>query len=241
FMDLTLSQISGAYLEDILEYRTALRQRNRVLADARARGSLPPGVIEPWTESVVAYGSRIAHRRALFADEVRNHIVSAYRTIMPQGEIPDITYVCGFATGDGNDSEKYAAGLAADLGARTSEELRRGLTLAGPHRDDLRLTLNGMDVQRFASQGQHKTLLVAMKIAEYSYMREKRDESPMFLLDDVFSELDAGRVHRILEVAEGLGQVMITTTEGRAFDGSLEWDNDNRRYIVERGTCRQET
>jgi len=241
FMDMTLSQISGAYLEDILEYRKALRQRNRVLADTRARGSLPPGVIEPWTESVVAYGSRIAHRRALFASELRSYIVSAYRTIMPEGEIPDIVYMCGFSMEDGNDARAYAAGLAADLDARNSEELRRGLTLAGPHRDDLKLTLNGMDVQRFASQGQHKTLLVAMKIAEYSYMREKRDEAPMLLLDDVFSELDAGRVRRILGFAEGLGQVMITTTEGTVFDRSVGWDNHNRRFIVERGTCRQET
>jgi DNA replication and repair protein RecF len=98
-----------------------------------------------------------------------------------------------------------------------------------------------MDVQRFASQGQHKTLLVAMKIAEYSYMRERHNETPMLLLDDVFSELDAGRVHRILSFAGGLGQVMITTTEGTVFGSSISWGNQNRRFIVERGTCRQET
>ena len=115
-----------------------------------------------------------------------------------------------------------------------------GVTLAGPHRDDLRLTINGMDVQRFASQGQHKTLLVALKIAEYSYMRERHNETPVLLLDDVFSELDAGRVHRILACAGGLGQVMITTTEGTAFHRSVAWGNHNRRFIVERGTCRQQ-
>jgi DNA replication and repair protein RecF len=114
------------------------------------------------------------------------------------------------------------------------------MTLAGPHRDDLRLTINGMDVQRFASQGQHKTLLVAMKIAEYSYMRGMLDETPMFLLDDAFSELDTGRVHRILEFAGGLGQVMITTTEGTVFGRSVTWGNHNRRFSVEHGTCRQE-
>ncbi len=241
FIDLTLSQISGPYLEDILEYRKALRQRNRVLADNRAKGALPPGLIEPWTESLVAYGSRIAHRRAMFASELRSHIVSAYRTIMPEAETPDIAYVCGFAAGEGADVRAYAAGLSADLEARSGEERRRGLTLAGPHRDDLLLTINGMDVQRFASQGQHKTLLVAMKIAEYSYMRERHNETPMFLLDDVFSELDAGRVHRILSFAGRLGQVMITTTEGTVFGSSIAWGKQNRRFIVERGTCRQET
>jgi DNA replication and repair protein RecF len=210
FMDLTLAQVSGAYLEDILEYRKALRQRNRILADNRTRGSLPPGVIEPWTESLVVYGSRIAHRRALFAAEFRSHILNAYRSIMPEAEDPDIDYLCGFET------------------------------LAGPHRDDLRLTINAMDVQRFASQGQHKTLLVALKIAEYSYMRERHNETPMFLLDDVFSELDKARVHRILAFAGGLGQVMITTTEGTVFGRSVAWGNHNRRFAVERGTCSQE-
>jgi DNA replication and repair protein RecF len=240
FMDLTLSQVSGAYLEDILEYRKALRQRNRILTDNRTRGALPPGVIEPWTESLVAYGSRIAHRRALFAAEFRSHMINAYRSIMPEAENPDIVYLCGFETGDGDDVRGFAAGLSAGLASRHIEERRRGLTLAGPHRDDLRLTINGMDVQRFASQGQHKTLLVAMKIAEYSYMRERHNETPMFLLDDVFSELDMGRVHRILECAEGLGQVMITTTEGTVFGRSFAWGDHNRRFAVEHGTCTQE-
>ena len=240
FMDLALSQVSSAYLEDILEYRKALRQRNRILSDSRVRGELPAGVIEPWTESLVAYGSRISHRRALFASEFRSHILNAYRNIMPEEETPDIAYLCGFKTGEGEDVRGYAAGLSADLESRHSEERRRGLTLAGPHRDDLRLTINGRDVQRFASQGQHKTLLVAMKIAEYSYMRERQNETPMFLLDDVFSELDMERVHRILAFAEGLGQVMITTTEGTVFGRSVPWGNHNRRFTVERGTCRQE-
>ena len=233
--------MSGTYLEDILEYRRALRQRNRILADNRTRGTLPPGVLEPWTEGLVACGSRIAHRRAAFAAEFRSHIEIAYRSIMPEEEIPGIAYVCGFAAGEGEDLRGYASGLRADLQERGAEERRRGLTLAGPHRDDLRLTINGMDVQRFASQGQHKTLLVAMKIAEYSYMRERHNETPVFLLDDVFSELDAGRVHRILALAGGLGQVMITTTEGGIFGGSVSWGGHNRRFIVERGTCRQET
>jgi DNA replication and repair protein RecF len=233
--------VSAPYLEDILDYRKALRQRNRILAEGRTRGALPAGVLEPWTEGLVACGSRIAHRRAAFVGEFRSYIAGAYRSIMPEDEIPGIEYACGFSPPEGDDVRGYAACLRADLERGTAEERRRGLTLAGPHRDDLRLTINGMDVQRFASQGQHKTMLVAMKIAEYSYMRERHNETPLFLLDDVFSELDAGRVRRILGLAGDLGQVMITTTEGGIFGGSVSWGNHNRRFIVERGTCRQTT
>jgi recombinational DNA repair ATPase RecF len=72
-------------------------------------------------------------------------------------------------------------------------------------------------------------------------MQERHNETPMLLLDDVFSELDKGRVHRILSFAAGLGQVMITATEGTVFGSSIAWGRQNRRFIVERGTCRQET
>ena len=99
-----------------------------------------------------------------------------------------------------------------------------------------------MDVQRFASQGQHKTLLVALKIAEYSYMRERHNETPMLLLDDVFSELDAGRVHRILALRRGARAGDDHDDRGDAFSArSIAWGDHNRRFIVEHGTCRQET
>jgi len=241
FLDMTLSQVSQAYLGDILEYRKALRQRNRVLADGRLRGQCPPGLLEPWTESLIAHGSTVARRRAEFVHEFREYVERSYRSVIPEGEQPQVSYVCGFAAGDAADASAYAGRLAADLEARSAEERRRGLTLAGPHRDDLRLSINGLDVQRFASQGQHKTLLVALKLAEYTYMKERRGETPMLLLDDVFSELDRSRVRRILSLAAELGQVMITTTEGSVFDGTIPWGERHRRFIVERGTCRQET
>ncbi|HUI10904.1 MAG TPA: DNA replication/repair protein RecF [Bacteroidota bacterium] len=240
FLDLTLSQVSQAYLGDILEYRRALRQRNRVLADARLRGSCPPHLLEPWTESVAAAGGSVAMRRAAFVGEFRSYVERAYRSVIPDGELPAVSYVCGFDPGDAADARGYGERLAAELSARAEEERRRGLTLAGPHRDDLRLTVNGMDVQRFASQGQHRTLLVALKLAEFAYMRERRQETPMLLLDDVFSELDRGRVRRILGLAAELGQVMITTTDGSVFDGAVGWGDRHRRFTVEHGTCRQE-
>ena len=99
------------------------------------------------------------------------------------------------ATECGRDRGSPPEGVGAHIAARRRQ---RGVTLVGPHRDDLRLLINGKEVQQFASQGQHKTFLVALKIAEFWYVQERREESPILLLDDVFSELDERRSRRIL-------------------------------------------
>jgi DNA replication and repair protein RecF len=112
------------------------------------------------------------------------------------------------------------------------------VTLVGPHRDDLQLLINGKDVQQFASQGQHKTLLIAFKIAEFRYVQERREEAPVLLLDDVFSELDRARATRILGLVEELGQCIITATDEAVFHGALQWGRKHRRYIVRGGTVR---
>jgi DNA replication and repair protein RecF len=238
FIDLTLSQVSGAYLEDLLEYRRVLKQRNRILTDGRLRGTPVAGLIEPWTESLVRYGGRIAHRRRLFIDDFRAYVRAAYRELVPAGEDPEIMYQCGFGAEGAADAAAMARHMAAALEERRGEEMKRGATLAGPHRDEMRLRINGIGVQQFASQGQHKTLLLALKIAEFFFVRERRGETPLFLLDDVFSELDEGRARRILALAAGLGQTMITTTDGGVFGASIAWGVQNRRLTVEHGTCR---
>ena len=238
FMDLTLSQISRVYLDDLLEYRRALRQRNRILADARLYGSPVKGILEPWTENLARYGGRVAHRRLLFAEEFRSYVRSAYRDLVPAAEEPEIRYRPGFPPGNGSDPDDLTASLRIALEEQQAIELRRGATLAGPHRDELVLTIKGISVQQFASQGQHKTLLVALKVAEFFYVRERREEVPLFLLDDVLSELDAGRAARILGLAAGIGQTIITTTDDGVFGSSIAWGENHRRFIVERGTCR---
>ena len=244
FMDVTLSQVAAAYLDDAMEYRRVLRQRNRIQSDGLQRGPFPSAVIEPWTESLARYGGRIAFRRRAFVEEFRAYVRDAYRSILPlegeatDAEEPDLAYECGFPVEAETTAEGMTDRMAAALASRRLEEQRRGITLAGPHRDEIHLTINGVDVQHFASQGQHKTILVALKIAEYRYMRERRQEAPLLLLDDVFSELDTGRARRILDVTLAMGQSIITATDDRAFGGSIGWGDKNRRFTIEHGTCR---
>jgi len=137
--------------------------------------------------------------------------------------------------------EGIAAAFHRCVDDRADDERRRGMTLVGPHRDDVWLAIDGRGVQEYASQGQHKTLLVALKLAEFFYLREQRNDVPLFLLDDVFSELDRQRSGRILDIVGGLGQTVITTTDDQNLHRAVEWSDRHRRFVIEHGTCRHVT
>jgi len=238
FIDMVLSQFSRAYLDDLLEYRRVLRQRNRILLEARADGRDPFAVLEPWTESLARYGSRIVVRRGEFINGFVPYVREAHATLSGGMEEPALSYVSGGGASPEATPEQACRRLLEELQRRAAEERRRGLTLVGPHRDELRLFLDGIEVQPFASQGQHKTLLVALKIAECLYLSERSEEAPALLLDDLFGELDPVRSRRILSMVSGLGQTVITATDVALFQDAIGWNDRNRCYAVEEGTCR---
>jgi DNA replication and repair protein RecF len=225
FLNMVLSQASRAYLEDELEYRRALKHRNALLADAkqnRRSPSLTAPLLLPWTDLVIKHGARIMSKRAIFTQEFRGHLLAAYRIVSDSREIPSLEYAPMSAEAGTQD---FQALLMAAASQCASDEIRRGITLFGPHRDDLVLFINaGQEAKLYASQGQHKTLLVAMKVAEYEYLREATGETPIMLLDDVFSELDTQRAGRLLEFAQTpeFGQTFITTTDRSFFSNSLD-------------------
>ena len=111
-----------------------------------------------------------------------------------------------------------------------------GLTLVGPHRDELELGINMLSVRSHASQGQHKTFLIALKVAEFLYLQSKRNERPVLLLDDIFTELDRHRSERLLTLTESIGQAFITTTNESVFPSDFNWSGANKRFFVRKGT-----
>ena len=238
FIDMVLSQFSRAYLDDLLEYRRVLRQRNRILLEARADGRDPSTIVEPWTESLARHGSRIIVRRGEFINAFVPYVREVHAALAGGREEPALSYVSGAGTSPEATAEEAFRRLMEELQRRAGDERRRGLTLVGPHRDELRLLLDGVEVQPFASQGQHKTLLVALKIAECLYLRERSEETPALLLDDLFGELDPVRSRRILSMVSGLGQTVITATDAVLLQGAIGWNERNRCFAVEEGTCR---
>ena len=232
FADLVISQSSSSYVEDSLEYRRVLRQRNAVLAEAKGRDCSTE--IAPWDEMLVRIGARIIERRKLFLEEFAPYITEAYKSIANGAELPSIEYAPSVTIERTWDRERIAAAMAVKLERKRKEELRYQTTMVGPHRDEFVLTLNGTSLKLYASQGQHKTFLVALKMAEFFYLKERCNETPVFLMDDVFSELDEVRSQRLLGLAGSLGQIFITTTSEKVFGGA-EWNEQQRRFDIRNG------
>lgn len=235
FLNMVLSQASHAYLEDEIEYRRALKQRNAVLTDAKVqRRSLSAiqAALAPWTAIVLERGGRIMRRRAEFVRDFRQPLLDAYRSLASTNESPSLDYL---PMGETAEGAEFTAMLERASKSCESEELRRGTTLFGPHRDELLLSINpGQEAKDYASQGQHKTLLVAMKLAEFEYLREATRETPMLLFDDVFSELDDDRARAVLALAASgvLGQTFITTTEAARFERELGTAQGAHRMFI---------
>jgi DNA replication and repair protein RecF len=239
FLDLFLSQVSRGYFEDLLEYRRIVKQRNRVLSDFRAQSVQRLELLEPWNEGLVRYGSRVTRRRLQLVRELEPYVLAAHRELVSGDEEPTLAYTSALGGGLPETTEgEIEELLRAALHQRRLEELRRGTSLVGPHRDELTLILAGKTVREYASQGQHKTLLIALKLAEFFYLRERRFEAPMFLLDDLFSELDALRSARILKLVSELGQTVLTATGEEVLHRAVHWGEYCRKFSIEGGTCR---
>jgi len=239
FMDLVISQSSRVYVEEMLEYRRALRQRNKILSDV-SRGIGSAALLEPWDETLSAHGAKVFLKRASFFEEFAPFITRAYAAVAQETETPAVEYVPQIALSANESHEEVGKRIRAKLGEKRRDELRIGTTLVGPHRDEAAFSLNGLQLRAFASQGQHKTFLIALKIAEFFYLKERCAETPVILLDDVFTELDDTRSRKLLALIDSLGQSFITTTNEQVFHGTIRWDDARRKFSILNGAAAYE-
>ncbi len=230
FADMVLSQVSRSYLEELTEYRRALKQRNKILLDAKLNGSIDSNMLSAWTDALVAHGTAVVSRRRRFVDEFHETFAASYRSLVESGELPALRYEPSFDANGDIESEFRKA-----LRNLAKAERARGASLAGPHRDDIGFILNDLPIREFASQGQHKTFLVALKIAEFHYIKAMLGETPAMLLDDVMAELDYGRATRVIQKVSGLGQTFLTATDMLSFDEKMLDMHDARFHFVKEG------
>jgi len=213
FMDLEISQLSPSYCHALGYYRKIVEQRNRLLKLMRDRSmrSTVEETLGTWTDQLIAYGSRMVERRAQFIRQLEEFARPIHTMMTDEAERLTLSYHPSFKAPEGLEAIQDAFRRA--LSEVREEELRRQLTLVGPHRDDITLLVNGRDVRTYGSQGQQRTVALSMKLAEVELMRELVGESPVCLLDDVFSELDARRRGHIFDITLDTCQTFLSTTD----------------------------
>ncbi len=234
FVNNILSQARPVYMDDLMKYRRARRQRNEVLRSYKKRPDPPPkALIEPWTEELVTLGSRTIHRRQQFLQDFAEYLTAAYERIEAVAERPSIEYdTIGDLPPDGSVEDVEAVFRTA-LDEKKHNERDRGTTLVGPQRDELIFRLDDLEVRRYGSQGQHRTFAMALKLAQYFYLDDRSDTKPLLLLDDAFAELDARRTEVFLHLlqSDAVGQNLITATSRAAFDAALDFKADAHRAL----------
>jgi len=217
FIDSTISQISNLYLEDLYRYNKVLKQRNVLLKKTTSISDFESRQLKLWTEKLVDIGIRIIKKRSTFIEEIKPIYEKYYSIISDNKESVSLEYspngykVNSIAALNINDLKEI---LTEYSSKKIDSEFRRQMTLFGPHKDELNLFINGHLVRDTASQGQHKSALISLKLAEFDYIRQLHNEIPIVLLDDIFSELDEKRIKLVLEVInKNLAQAFVTVTE----------------------------
>lgn len=213
FLDLEISQLSPSYCHTLACYRRVVEGRSRLLKIARDRRGVDvsDSPLGAWTEQLVNYGSRLLERRKQFLRQLQELAELVHSVMTDDAERLTISYQPTFRLPD--DLEAIQQAFRDALGEVRMEEARRQVCLVGPHRDDITFLVNGRDVRVYGSQGQQRTVALSLKLAELQLMRDLVGESPVCLLDDVFSELDAKRRSHILDVTLGTCQTFLATTD----------------------------
>lgn len=229
FLDATLSQAYPVYLDDLMTYRRALRQRNALLQQVRRGGSLTPGTLDAWDEELATRGTRLSERRADFLGRFGAFVEQAYALLGELGGQPTMTYAPSV---DGN-LDAFRKALART--ARRGRDL--GRTLVGPHLDEVDFRLDGFELRPYASQGQHRTFALALRFAQALFLRDHLDEPPVLLLDDVFGPLDPSRSARVLDLLGSgeLGQSFVTAARAEPFTEALAFEGQHALFHVEQG------
>ena len=224
-MDMVISQSDATYLDALIRYGRSLEQRNKLL---RAH-VVDHHLYEAIEMSLVMAAQRIHEKRREWLPEYSELMSNYYEAISGNGERAAVNL-------RSHQNEEPDLMKLLD-GARRHDEAV-GYTSVGPHRDDLIITVDGLDARRSASQGQCKSVTLGMRLAQYDFLRESTGLRPLFLLDDIFDKLDSTRVQRIVEIVKSdkFGQIFITDTNRDHLDNILrESGGDRAMWHVEKG------
>jgi len=228
FMDGVISQFSMEYLHDLLRYNRVLLQRNNLLRQASATGLFDDDMMSVYDGELIACGERIFEARKVFVGKLIPVFQRYYSFISGEKERVGLSYQSDLE--DSRFSDLLFASGKRDLAAQ--------YTTTGIHKDDLQLLLEGYPLKKLGSQGQQKSYLVALKMAQFEFIRMMSGLKPILLMDDIFDKLDKNRVEKIVRMVsdEQFGQIFITDTNREHLDAILRNSTqDYRIFLVDNG------
>ncbi len=262
YLDIALCQISTTYCRALSEYNRALAQRNALLRRLRDEGG-DPGQLNFWDAQLAEHGSTLLHRRNMAVHALDRIAAERHRGLTAGAERLHLGYLPnpdpaaqalpsprqvdaarrsrlaeGRPTYQAATRESIQEGFLNQLRALRAREIAAGTCLLGPHRDDMAFTVDGYDLRAFGSRGQQRTAALALKLAELDLMREETGESPLLLLDDVMSELDAVRRRTVLDALAAADQAIVTTTDWSDFGEAVL--AQARTLRVEHGSLKED-
>lgn len=215
-------------------YNRLLKQRNALLKGLQKNDSLMD-TLSLWDEQLTTLGAQIVRRRLDFTRMISEKAAAYHRGISRGSEALSLRYVSSFGAEQDDDIQTLKQKFAEKCAANLTNELFTGSTVSGAHRDDIEIVINGKNSRFFASQGQQRSAVLSLKLAEASVLRERMGENPVILFDDVLSELDNDRQDYLLNELKGC-QVFITCCE----KSNKEQLNEGKIFYVENGRVTEE-
>jgi len=229
YLNLMLGQIYPRYAATLSDYARALSQRNALLKQLNERRG-DESLLEPWDMQLASSGAQLIFARINAVQELEHLARPIHRELTPGGDVlrldyapsydplpePRDQYSFGLETTVSRtafSAEQIMQGFQAALIKQHRDEIKRGVTTIGPHRDDLFFKVNEVDLGKYGSRGQVRTAMLALKLAEVEWMQARTGQSPVLLLDEVLAELDAGRRTDLLTRLSVSEQVFLTTTD----------------------------
>lgn len=221
FMDIDLSQFDKNYFYALGHYNQVLQQRNKLLKSPDI-GAIKD-TISIWTNELAGYGATIIMSRLQLIESLKVHSKKIHKFLTSDNEDLELSYV-GYTA---QSKEELKEILLKKLDESLDKDIHLGFTTVGPHRDDIKITANNIDLRSFGSQGQQRTASLTLKLAELTTFKERLGEYPVLLLDDVLSELDETRQKKLLQFVSNL-QTLITCTD-------FDFDIPHTKYYVNNG------
>lgn len=228
FIDNVISQTNPAYLDELINYNRILTNRNAMLKQIAATRKIDPDLLQIYNEQLINSGNKVFETRKRFMIEFIPYFSKHYQYLTSERETVDLTY----------QSQLNDAAFADLLSASLDRDKTLERTTTGIHKDELGFMLNDLPLKKFGSQGQQKSFLIALKLAQYSYLQTHKGCKPLLLLDDIFDKLDGERIHKLMEMVShhDFGQIFITDTMAERVKSIFnEIQVPIRLYTVEKG------